>query len=77
MFKFLNIRKRNENKLVKVIWQRIFQGDYVFGSLNTNEMRFDAMKEDEDEEVSLVANRIRTEAAVGSEQKEGITAAIF
>lgn len=33
LFKHLSIRKQNQDKLVKRIWERIFQGNQVFSIL--------------------------------------------
>lgn len=33
LFKYLSIRKQNQDKLVKRIWERIFQGNQVFSIL--------------------------------------------
>jgi hypothetical protein len=63
-YKLLQVRKQNQDKLVKKIWERIFRGSQVFQILNSKEMRFDAMKESEEcDEVHRLADLIRKENA--------------
>lgn len=77
LYKQLNIRKRNENKLVKLIWQRIFQNTGVFQSLGESEMRFDAVKEEqEDDMAGSLADRIKAGLS-NSEKKEGMSPSMF
>jgi len=78
MFKHLSIRRRNENKLVRALWQRIFQNNQVFSTLRQDEMRFDAMKEEqENDDAGHLADRIRAGTATSSHRKEGVSSAVF
>lgn len=52
------------DKIVKKIWERIFQGNQVFSILQQRDMRMDVMKESEEkEEVHRLADLIARENA--------------